>query len=79
MRYDEYKGSILNNDITPREIMKKIKMPSSVFKYRCIAREKDGEIIEDPYWKESMNGSVFFLWLKILTGMIQKIVSCLII
>lgn len=60
MRYNEYKGLILNNEITPREIMKKIKMPSSVFKYRCIAREKDGKIIEDPYWKESMNGSVFF-------------------
>lgn len=60
MRDDEYRNLILSNKDTPRSIMKKINMPSSIFKYRCFERKEDGIIKEDPYWKESMDGTVFF-------------------
>lgn len=60
MEYNEYKALLLSNKDTPRNIMGKIKMPSSVFKYRCFVREKDTIIEEDPYWRESMEGIVFF-------------------
>lgn len=57
---NEYRNLILSDKDTPRSIMKKIEMPSSIFKYRCFERKENGRIKEDSYWKESMDGIVFF-------------------
>lgn len=54
-----YKSLILSDKDTCQNIIKKIQIPSSVFKYRCFCRETNKGIEEDLYWKESVNGIVF--------------------
>lgn len=57
---EEYRKMILSKKYTPKSIMKKIEMPTSIYKYRCFYRYENGIKKEDPYWKESMAGKNFF-------------------
>lgn len=60
MNNKRYKNLISSEQETCSNIMKKIDMPSSVFKYRCFCRNMGNGIEEDPYWRESMDGIVFY-------------------
>ncbi len=55
-----YKKLIFSEQETCPNIMKKVDIPSSVFKYRCFYRNTDEGIEEDPYWRESMDGIVYY-------------------
>ena len=55
-----YKNLIFSDQETCSSIMKKINLPSSVFKYRCFCRETKEGLKEDLFWKESMNGIVYY-------------------
>lgn len=59
-----YKNLIFSEQETCSNIMKKIDIPSSVFKYRCFCRNVGDKIEEDPYWRESMEGIVFYSFAK---------------
>lgn len=55
-----YEDLIFSEQETCPNIMKKVDIPSSVFKYRCFCRNTGDGIEEDPYWRESMDGIVFY-------------------
>lgn len=58
--YKEYKKALISKEIKATEIMKDITIPSVVYKYRSFG-DFEGEVWnENPYWRESMEGEVFF-------------------
>ena len=63
MKYNEeafYKKALLSPYINPRDMMKDITIPDSVFKYRSFGSYNDNIWTENPYWRESLRGEVFF-------------------
>lgn len=60
MNNKRYKTLIYSEQETCSNIMKKIDIPSSVFKYRCFFRNMGDRIEEDLYWRDSMDGIVFY-------------------
>lgn len=59
MNNEFYRDLIFSKQETCKNIMKKIDIPSSVFKYRCFYRNTKNGLEEEPYWRESMEGKVF--------------------
>ena len=63
MKYDNkkaYKWFLCNKSTKVVDLMKNITMPKSVYKYRSFGAFEDHNWCENPYWKESMEGEVFF-------------------
>lgn len=60
MNYKEYRHLMFSDKYTPYNIMNKVDIPSSIYKYRCFCRPENGIMQEDPYWQESIQGICFF-------------------
>lgn len=53
MQYEEYKAFMFSQIYKPESIMRLVKIPETVLKYRCFERYENGVKKEDNYWKES--------------------------
>ena len=60
MSYREYRNKMFGLEYTAHQVMEKIDMPKSIYKYRCFYRDENGQEKEDPFWKGAMEGEVFF-------------------
>jgi hypothetical protein len=64
MKYDnekDYKEAIYSYMISSKQIMKEIKIPKSVFKYRSFGKLVDGKVDDSgTFWKESLDGKFHF-------------------
>lgn len=60
MNYRKYREMIMSDTKTPMNIMSCVDAPSFLYKYRCVLRHTDGKAVEDPYWREAIEGVCYF-------------------